>query len=104
MTNTTTTWAARKQGETLVTAEAHRERWTREDVELVAQFTDVDDDVTLAETVGRSLYAIWSIQHRIRHEGVAGVLATFDKPQARVVATCPTHHIALTALGECDWC
>ena len=68
-------WAKRRQGETLVVAEHAGERWTVEDLDLVVMFTDEVSDVELATTVGRSLYAIWAIQHRLRTEGVEGVRA-----------------------------
>lgn len=94
-------WAAKVQGETLVTADHANERWTREELEYVVTHTDDERDADIALALGRSLFALWAIQHRLRSEGVEGVMARFAK---RVVATCPTHHLALTAMGDCDWC
>lgn len=65
MTTTTATWYDRTQGETLVTADAWGEPWTRSDLEIVQAFTNEVTDAELATTLGRSLAAIWSIQHRI---------------------------------------
>lgn len=61
-----TNWAERIEGETLVVADAHRESWTTEDVDFVRAFTDDATDEEIAYALGRSLYAIWSIQSRIR--------------------------------------
>ena len=61
-----TSWAARVEATTLITADHHRETWTREEIELVMAFTDDATDEEIAVTLGRSLFAVWSIQHRIR--------------------------------------
>lgn len=97
-------WAAKVQGTTLVTADAHRERWTRDEVEFVVAMTDGERDEDIALALGRSLYAVWNLQHRVRTLGVAGVLTRDEQAQAREVRLCPTHSIALTAMGACDWC
>lgn len=68
----TETWAARVESNTLATAEHHREPWTRDEIEFVVTFTDVERDEDIAYALGRSLYAVWAIQHRIR----SGELAT----------------------------
>src|ERR1044072_4440779 len=96
------TWATTVQGKTLVTADNHRERWTRDELEFVAGMTDEEQDAAIATALGRSLYSIWSIQHRLRHDGLEAVLERMQDPAP--APTCPTHHIRLTALGECDWC
>lgn len=72
-------WYAKTQGETLVTADHHRERWTTEDLEFVAAFTDDVTDAELATTVGRSLASLWAIQNRLRNEGVEGVLESYAR-------------------------
>lgn len=93
------------QGRTLVTADHARELWTRDEIEFVVAMTNDERDEDIAIALGRSLYALWAIQYRIRREGVAGVLMRGDAAQtAPVVRTCATHHIALTATGACDWC
>jgi hypothetical protein len=61
-----TSWAARVEGATLVTADHHRETYTRDELELIVAFTDDATDEEIAYALGRSLYAIWSIQARIR--------------------------------------
>ncbi len=92
----------KSQDLTLITADSLGERWTRDDLEFVAEFTDAERDEDLALALGRSLYSLWAIQNRIRNEGVEGVIGR--RPRAHVVPVCPTHHIELTALGDCDWC
>lgn len=56
-------WARRVEASTLVTADQHREEWSQEDLEFVAAFRNEASDEELATTLGRSLYAIWSIKH-----------------------------------------
>lgn len=58
--------SARIEGETLVTADNHRESYTRDELEMIVAFTDDATDEEIAYALGRSLYAIWSIQSRIR--------------------------------------
>src|SRR5690349_115349 len=99
--SSSTAWAHRVQDGTLVTADHHRERWTPDEIEFVVEMTDDERDEDIALALGRSLYAVWALQHRVRTEGVEGVMR---RPARRVVATCPTHHIALTPTGACDWC
>lgn len=77
-------WARRTQGTTLVTATERGERWTRDDLDLVVAFTDDERDEDIAITLGRSLYAIWNIQNRLRHEGVEGVIASYANDATRV--------------------
>lgn len=60
-------WAARIEGATLVTADHHRESWTRDELEFVTTFTNDARDEEIAYALGRSLYAIWAIQYRIRN-------------------------------------
>ncbi len=99
----TSTWAARKQGTTLVTADAHGEAWEQDDVELVIAFTDDVRDEELAVTLGRSLYAIWAIQHRIRTEGVDCVRGAYAP---RVDPVRPLSTRTYTFIGDdvpADW-
>lgn len=108
MTNTASAdWAHRVQSETLLHAEAYGEPWTPDELELVLAFTDDATDEELAITLGRSLYAIWAIQHRARVGDVdldAARRQAARKARQATPPTCPTHHIALTATGDCDWC
>jgi hypothetical protein len=67
-------WARRTQDRTLVTAHAKGERWERDDLELVSMFTDTVTDELLALVLGRSLFALWAIQHRMRSEGFEAVM------------------------------
>jgi len=99
-------WASTTQGRTLVTADAHGEAWTPDDVEFVAAFTDDVSDEELATTLGRSLYAIWAIQHRLRTSGFDADAArrAWNARLAPVVATCPRCFLALPATGACDDC
>lgn len=96
-------WYARQQGATLLEAEHRGEPWSADEIETVITFTDVDTDAEIALALGRTMAAVWNIQHRLRTEGAPAVRASYANP-ARPVATCPTHHIALTATGDCDWC
>jgi hypothetical protein len=67
---TTNEWARRTQDATLVTADAWGEAWSDDDIEFVAAFTDDATDEEIATTLGRSLYAIWAIQTRIREGAI----------------------------------
>lgn len=102
----TNAWAAAAQGGTLALADHWGEEWTADEVELVAAFTDDVTDEELALTLGRSLYAIWAMQHKLRTTGFDFDAARRRERARAVVAppTCPTHHLALTAMGTCDWC
>lgn len=97
-------WYARTQGATLLEAENHRAPWEATDIETVIAFTDVDTDEALALALGRTLKSVQDIQWRMRHEGVDMLRAAYAPVVERVVPTCSTHHIALTASGDCDWC
>lgn len=97
-------WYARTQGATKECAESNGLPWDSESVDMVITFTDTVTDEDLALATGRTLSAIWAIQHRVRHEGVVAVRQAYAPHVARVVPTCDVHRIALTALGECDWC
>ena len=83
MTNTTNT---RAQARTTRSADANGERWTREDLEFVVAFTDTERDEDLAIALGRTLYAIWNIQHRLAHEGVEGVMKRDEVRRTRPAA------------------
>lgn len=76
-------WTARNETVTLANATNAYDAWTYDDVNFVVAFTDDTTDVDLALALGRSLFAIWAIQHRVRTEGAAGVLSTFTTRQAR---------------------
>ena len=65
----TNKYSLRTQELTLITADAWGESWSRDDLELVVAFTDTVTDEDLAITLGRSLYAVWSVQHRLRANG-----------------------------------
>ena len=97
-------WYDRTQGATKTLAEANGLPWDSEDIETVITFTDEVTDEELALTLGRTLSALWAIQHRLRTEGVDPVRAAYAPAAQRVVPTCDVHHLALTASGECDWC
>jgi hypothetical protein len=93
-------WYERVQGATSNVATANGEAWDAESIETVIAFTDDVTDEELAITLGRTLAAVWNIQHRLRSEGVDTVRRAYAP---NVLPTCATHHIALTATGECDW-
>lgn len=78
---TTNASSLASQDRTLADASNWGETWTVEDVEFVVEFTDDVKDEELALTLGRSLYAIWALQHRVRHEGFAGVVASVEASQ-----------------------
>lgn len=96
-----TAWYERTQGMTANVATHHREPWSVEEIDTVVGFTDVDTDADIALALGRTLKAVQDIQWRLKREGVSAVRASYAP---RVVPTCATHHIALTATGDCDWC
>lgn len=99
-----TNYSAPVQARTLVTADAHRERWTKDEIEFVVEMTEIERDEDIAIALGRSLYAIWNLQHRVRTVGVEGVLLRLEGSTAPAPKTCSIHNLALTATGECDWC
>lgn len=96
-----TMWYERTQGMTANVATNHREPWSVEEIDTVLEFTTTDTDADIALALGRTLKSIQDIQWRLRREGVDTVRAAYAP---RVVRTCPTHHLALTATGDCDWC
>lgn len=51
-------------------AENDGETWSSEDIAFVAEFTDTESDADLALALGRTLYALWAIQHRIANGDV----------------------------------
>ena len=99
-----TKWYERTQAATKAVAEANGLPWDSESVDMVIAFTDEVTDEDIAYTLGRTLKSIQDIQYRVRHEGVVAVRSAYAPNVAPVVRTCPTHHIALTATGDCDWC
>lgn len=101
----TNDWAARTQGDTLVTADANGERWTVEDLDIVVAFTDDVSDAELATTLGRTLYSLWAIQTRLRHEGVEGVrseIVAADVARRRV-ASREVGYDFVTTFPPGDW-
>lgn len=101
MTTATTRWYHATQGATLVTADHHRERWTREDLDLVVAFGDDATNEELAVTCGRTLASIVNIKHRLTYEGVEGVWATMSAPPPPPV--CSDHFVALLPSGDCPF-
>lgn len=99
-----TAWYERTQGATKAEADANGLPWDGESVDTVIAFTDEVTDEELALTLGRTLSAVWAIQHRMRTEGVVALRAAYAPIAERVVPTCDAHHIALAANGTCDWC
>jgi hypothetical protein len=97
-------WYERTQGATKACAESNGLPWDASDVETVIAFTDIDTDEDIALALGRTLAAVWNIQHRMRTEGVTALREAYAPRVERDVTTCATHHIALRANGECDWC
>lgn len=98
--------SAKAQGRTLPLASHHRETWTPDEVEFVLAMTDEERDEDIAVALGRSLYAVWNLQHRLR-------TGTFDFAEMKrlaqrnavaVVATCPTCHVEVPKTGVCDFC
>lgn len=99
-----TAWYDRVQANTKAQADAHRLPWDGDSIEMVIAFTDDSTDEDIALAMGRTLKSIQDIQWRVRHEGVNAVRAAYAPNVERVVRTCDTHHLALTASGDCDWC
>lgn len=98
-------WYDTTQGATKALAEANGLPWEGDDIDMVIAFTDVTTDEEIAYATGRTLASIWAIQHRVRTEGVDPVRRAYARrADAPAPPTCPTHHIALTATGDCDWC
>lgn len=101
----TNDWATTKQGATSVVATNHGEAWTPDDVEFVAANTESMTDEQLAYETGRTLYSIWSIQHRLANgEYDADAARRAYAARTRVVPTCPTCYVQLPATGVCDTC
>lgn len=94
-------WYDRQQGATVALAEHNGEHWSADEIETVIAFTDDTTDAEIALALGRTMAAVWNIQHRLRVEGVDTVRRAYAP---RVTPTCGVHHIALTATGDCDWC
>lgn len=97
-------WYARTQAATKAEADANGLPWTSDDIDTVIAFTDIDTDEAIARATGRTLAAVWNIQHRVRTEGVVAVRRAYAPSLTAPARTCPTHNIALTATGDCDWC
>jgi hypothetical protein len=95
-------WYARTQGATTLEATHNGEAWSADEIETVIAFTDTDTDANIALALGRTMAAVWNIQFRLRTEGVDTVRRAYAPAPAP--RTCDTHHIALTATGDCDWC
>lgn len=81
---------AQAQDRTLAFADAWGEPWSPNEVEFVQAFTDDATDEEIAVTLGRSLYAIWSIQSRLRTGDLDFDRATRVTTSARV-AQAPTY-------------
>lgn len=60
-------WTETHQRETLAHAVKWGEGWTSHDLEFVTAFTDVASDTEIALALGRSLFAVQSVQVAIRH-------------------------------------
>lgn len=60
-------WTETHQRETLANAVKWGEGWTSHDLEFVTAFTDVASDTEIAIALGRTLFAIQSVQVAIRH-------------------------------------
>lgn len=94
------------QDDSLRFAEAHCQPWTPDEVEFVIEFTDSTIDADIAVALGRTLYAVENLQHRLRTNGVdferARVRQAFEPlPQA---PTCGSCFVQLPATGVCDTC
>ena len=97
---TTNTWAAETQSTTLITADHYREPWSREELEFVREFTEVDTDEDLAVALGRSLYAIWNIQHRMRNGETVDMI--YRRPrERRATTTCMSCFTEVSFAGTC---
>lgn len=78
------TWAQRVQSDCKASADHNGERWTTDEVRYIAEHTDVERDEDMAKELGRTLFAVWNLQHRLRTEGVEGVLESFAREAAQV--------------------
>jgi hypothetical protein len=88
------------QDRTLVTADAWGEAWTSDEIAFVREMTEKERDEDIAYALGRTLYALWAIQARIR----AG--ESFDASQARTTPVRPLSTRVYTFIGDdvpLDW-
>ncbi len=94
-------WAHRVQEGTLLDATQRNQRWTREALEYVVTHTDTESDEELAFATGRTLYAIWAVQHRIATGDLTmeSIAIEFATPAAP--ATCPRCWTVPAASGDC---
>lgn len=61
---------AKAQARTTTCAESNGDAWETSDIEFVIAFTDDARDEDIAIALGRTLYAVWSVQTRIRNDGI----------------------------------
>lgn len=99
----TNMWAATVQEGTLLEATNRKQLWNREDLEYVVQHTDFETDEQLALATGRTLYAIWSIQHRIAAGELTmeSIAEQFAPKPVIVRDMCPGCFTELSPAGAC---
>lgn len=101
--DTPTTWANRTQESTLLEADAKGAPWSSDDLEFVVLNTATMRDEDLAYELGRTLYALWSVQNRIKTGELSlesiRIRRIAEAPVARPV--CSDHFVELLANGDC---
>lgn len=98
--------SAKSQGRTLPVATHHYEAWSPSEVELVLAFTDEATDEEIAITLGRSLYAVWNLQHRLK-VGAFDFAAMRDIARRSATTTRPQCGVCFTEIptaGTCGVC
>lgn len=100
MTTSTHDHYVAAQQRTLATADKWGQPWTCADVDYIMAHTDSMTDEQLATGLGRTLAAIWNMQHRIISEGAAGVAATLRAGRTRAVATPARVERTYTFVGD----
>lgn len=98
------------QDEARMLAEHNGQPWTPDEVEFVAAFTDDCIDAELAISLGRTLYAVENLQHRLRTTGLNFELARIRaaRVEAAPVVACTRCFVELPAVrrtqGTCEDC
>ncbi len=102
VTTSSAVHAHRTQASTLEGASHRYQRWTREELEYVVTHTDVVKDEDLAVELGRTYFAMWSIQHRVRAGDItlASIAERFDVKPVEL-DLCPACFTERAKSGDC---
>lgn len=99
--DTTTKWAHRIEAATLDEATNAGETWERDDVAFVMGMTGVERDEDIAYATGRSLYAIWAVQARVRRGDYDATGALIARATTPALRTCDACFTVVTPAATC---